>query len=140
LAHEKPDAATECDAADADRAGIAEADREPVLRQGLGDFSRRRSGLYPGQARLGIDIDPGHVAQVDDQAAIGRAVADDAVAAAANRELIPISRCDFDDALHVGDARDAHDGRRTLVDAAIEDGAGLIVVRVVGSDDASSYT
>ena len=48
LAHEVADAAAEGEAADADGAGVAEADAEPVLRGRDGDLAGRRARLGPG--------------------------------------------------------------------------------------------
>ena len=46
-----------------------------------------RPGLGPGEAPLGVDVQALHGAEVEDDAAVARAVAGDAVRAAADRQL-----------------------------------------------------
>jgi hypothetical protein len=49
-------------------------------------------GLDPGGALFGIDVERFHVGEVEHDAAVGEAVAGEAVAAAAGRQLQPASR------------------------------------------------
>jgi hypothetical protein len=77
--------------------------------------------------------------QVEDDAAFAHGVSDDAVAAAAHRELDAGFARIRDDARDVLRVLDARDRRRTLVDAAVEDRAGLVVVGIVRKDHAAGY-
>ena len=73
-AAEVADAAADGDAADPDRAGVPEAGRETVL-DGLGDLASGQAGLGPGGPAVGVDLEALHVAEIDDDAAVDRAVA-----------------------------------------------------------------
>src|SRR5262249_28161798 len=86
LPDEIPDAATERDAADTDRAGVAEADREAVLSRGDRDLAGREPSARPGGLRCGIDGDGVQRPQVDDDPVVDRGVSGAAVAAATYRE------------------------------------------------------
>ena len=59
LADEETDAAAERNAADADAAGIAEADGKTMFAGRLGERARGRAGLRPRGARGGVDVDRG---------------------------------------------------------------------------------
>jgi hypothetical protein len=89
LADEEADAARERDAADPDRARVAEAGREPVPprrdRVRAGGETRARPGRAPG----GIELERSQGREVDHDAAVGDTVAGGAVTAAADRELGP---------------------------------------------------
>ena len=135
LADEVADAAAQREAADPDRAGVAEADRQAVRGRRLGHLAGREPGLRPGSAAFRIDLDRLHVAQVDHDAALGHAVAQSAVAAASNGELHaggPRQRDDVLDVRHVGDA---DDGRRPAIDPTGHDGSRGVVVGIVGRND-----
>jgi hypothetical protein len=110
---------------------------EPVPGQRFGDVASGGSGLHPRGATDGVDVDVRHRSEVDDDAAIRRAVADDAVTTAANGELVPAVARRRDHALNVGDIRDPDDRGRPFVDATVEDGARLVVPRIPGRDEAS---
>src|SRR5262245_450048 len=137
LAHEKPDAAVERDAADADGARVAETDHEAVRLQRSRDLQRGRTGFDPRRARVHVDIDARQVAQVDDDSAFRGAVARDAMAAAANGKLIAALARHADDPPHVVDTGDTNDRGRPFVDSTIENRARLVVVRIAGRDDAA---
>ena len=139
LPHEKANAAAQGDATDADGAGVAEADDEPVLGERFGDLDGRGSRLDPRGARVGVDIDFRHPTQVDHEPAISRAVAGDAVTAAAHGEFIPFIASLRDHVTYVCDIRDANDRRWPLVDATVENGPGLVVGRIFGCNDASLH-
>ena len=84
FAHHVADAAAQRQAADADAGGIAEADDEAVLFDGGADRAGGVAGAGPDRRGAGVDVDAIEVAQVDDQPALGAAVAHGAVAAAAD--------------------------------------------------------
>jgi hypothetical protein len=72
--------------------------------------------------------------QVEDDPAVGRAVALDAVPAAPDRELDAGLAGEIHDGLDVGVRANANDGARLLVDAAVHHDARRLVVRVAGFD------
>src|SRR5258706_49100 len=82
LPHEVADPAAQGDAADPDRAGVAEADRQAVLADGGAELDGGEPGLGPDGATREVELDPLHLGQVDHDAAIGRAMAGGAMAAA----------------------------------------------------------
>ena len=86
---------------------------------------------------VGVDVEAVHVAQVEDDAAVGRAVARRAVPAAADRQLQAGLARDLDDGLHVLDVRDPHDHGGPPVDVPVHDLARCVVVVVVRADDAA---
>ena len=121
LAHEEADAAAQRDPADADRAGVAEPGREAVLAGRRRVLARGQAGLGPGGAPLGVDLERAQGGEVEDDAALGDAVAREAVAAAADGELRPGVAGEGDDAGDVGGVGDADDHGRAAVDRAEED-------------------
>ena len=83
----------------------------------------------------GSTCDVLHVAQVDHDAAVGRAVSRAGVTAAAHRDLGAGRPRVADHVRHVPCVADAHDrGRTQVVIAAGQHGAGLLVVGVLGRD------
>ena len=134
LAHEVADAAAEGEAADADGAGVAEADAEPVLRGRDGDLAGRRAGLGPGRARVGVDLDGLQQREVENDPALADAVAGAAVAAAAHGQLQAVLAGQPDDGRDLGGVGRPDDHRRPAVDERQEDRAGGVVVLVAGCD------
>ena len=74
------------------RPGVAERRREPVGRGRVRVLAGGQAGLGPGEAPIGSMWSALHRAEVEDDAAVVRAVAGQAVAAAADRELERPSR------------------------------------------------
>jgi hypothetical protein len=64
-------------------------------------------------------------------------VAGDAVTATSNSQLDALVTRQSDHATHIVNVGDTHDRTRPLINAAVEDGARLVVGRIVGGDDAS---
>jgi len=60
----------------------------------------------------------------------------DAVATAADGELVSTHACDLDHTLYIAHVRDADDRGGPLVDTTIEDGSRLVVGGIVGNDHA----
>ena len=87
LAHEPADAATEGQPGDADAAGVAEWGRETVGAGRGRVLAGGQARLRPGETSLGVDVQALHGAEVEDDAAVARAVAGEAVRAAADRQL-----------------------------------------------------
>src|SRR5947208_1405938 len=79
------------------------------------------AGAGPGSLRFGIDVDGRQVAQVEDQAAIGRALAHGAMATATDRELDPAVAREADDARDVIRVRHTGNRGRAFVEVAQED-------------------
>jgi len=138
LSDEEADTAAERDAADADGTGVAEPDDESMFGSRLGDLECSRACFDPRGACNGIDLDLRHVAQVEDHAAVRRAMTGDTVAAAAHGELMIAVACHGHDTLDVGDVGDADDRGGPFVDPAVEDGAGAVVPGVLRPDDGAA--
>ena len=101
LARQPADPATERQAGDADRTGVAERRCEPVCGHRIGVFAGRQAWLRPRHAAIRIDVEALHRAEVEDDPAIVGAVAGEAVPAAANRQgqadLVPRAAAHIDE-------------------------------------------
>ena len=118
LADEPADAAAEGQAGDADAARVAERGREAVLGRRGGVLAGAQAGLRPGEPTGGVDVEALHQAQVEDDAALGRAVAGQAVGAAADGQLEAGLAGEHDGPRDVGGRRgldDESSGRRSTV-------------------------
>src|SRR4029453_15033032 len=73
LAGQVADSATQGQAADADRGGVAEAGDQPVGLHCGGVGPGGEAGLGPGGAGLGIDVDGGQLREVENDPALGDA-------------------------------------------------------------------
>src|SRR6185503_4609977 len=127
-------AAAEGDPPDPHRTRVAEPDPQAVGVGGVRELERGQAGLRPSGPLLGVDLDRAQVGEVDHDPAVRDALADHAVAAAADGELEPGLTRERD---HAGDVHlvgDPDDDRRAQVEPAVEDGARPVVLRVVGSD------
>ena len=136
-AHEVPDAAAGRDPAEADRGRIAEADDEPVRSDRRGHLACGKAGPGPDAAGADVEVDLLELAQVDDDAAVRRAVAGIGVPAAADGELGAGLTSEAHDPRDVVGVRDPHDRARTRVDAAVRDGPSLVVVGIARDDHAA---
>lgn len=87
LADEISDPAPERDAADPDRARVAEPDGKAVRTDCVGELAGREARLCPDRAPLDVDLDALHLREVQHDPCVRRAVAGIAVAAAADGEL-----------------------------------------------------
>ena len=87
LAHQPADPATERQPADADRAGVAERGGKAVSGRGPRVLPGGQAGLRPGETPLRVDVEALHRSEVEDDPALARPVAGQAVAAAADRQL-----------------------------------------------------
>src|SRR5581483_3926344 len=87
LAREVAGTAADRQPADPDGRRVAEADREPMRCGGLCDLTRREAARCVRDALTGIDLEGGKAGQVEHDPALARAVAGEAVAAAADGEL-----------------------------------------------------
>jgi hypothetical protein len=132
---EVADAAPERDPGDPDGAGVAEADGEPVLGRRSRELSGGQAGLGPHGAGTGVDVDGLHVAKVDDQAPVDRAVRGVAVAAAADGQRDTGLRGVAHRLCDVVVVDRSSDGGGTWVGAAHHHPSGGVVVGVVGRED-----
>jgi hypothetical protein len=89
FAGQVPDAAAEREPADADRGGVAESGGQPVGARRRGVGTGGQAGLGPRGAVVGFDVQSPQVHEVQDDAPLGAAVAGQAVATAAERQLEP---------------------------------------------------
>jgi hypothetical protein len=127
LSDQVADAAAQGDAADPDRGGVAEPGRQPVGPRRGAVLAGGEAGLGPGGAPPRVDVEGVEVGQVQQDAAVGAAVADGAVAAAADRQLQAAVAGQVDDLGDPGGVDRPHDHRRVAVEAAVEDASGLVV-------------
>ena len=134
LADEIADTTAEGDAGDSDRAGVAEADRQAVLGERGADVRAGQARAGPGRSTVHVDVELPQLADVEDDAALGRAVTRAAVAAAADRELEARPTGDVENGGDVRSVHDPSDRGRVLVEAAVHDRPESVVVRVAGAD------
>jgi hypothetical protein len=137
LARQVADATAKGEAADADRAGVPEADGQPVRGRRGRDLAGGQSRLCPRGATLDVDVERLHVTQVEHDPDVGGAVAGAAVAAAAHGELRAGLARQRDDRRDVGCVRDAHDHGRSGIELAGHDRARGVVFGVARRDDAA---
>src|SRR6185437_5452687 len=101
--------------------------REPELLSLAIEVRELRAGLHSGGACLGIDPDPLHRAQIDDDSVVADREPGEAVASAADRDrkagLARKANCGPD----VADAGAPRDQRREAADRAVPDPAVLVV-------------
>jgi hypothetical protein len=102
-------------------------------------LARREAGLGPRGVPLDVDVETFHVGEVEHDPAVGHAVAGDAVAAAADGEFEPALASERHDSGDVVRVRDADDGGGTAIEAAVEDGARLLILRILGRDHPSLH-
>jgi hypothetical protein len=134
LADQVANAAAEGDAAEPDRAGVTEPGRQPVGARRGGVLARGQACLCPSGAPFGVDVQRLHGRQVQHDPAVGGAVPGEAVTAAADRQWQPRLACQLHDVCDLPCVRDSNDDRWPVVEAAVEDGAGLVVAGVVGPE------
>ena len=91
----------------------------------------------PGRTALDVDLQSVQVAEVEDDPALGRAVAGDAVAAASNRKLEAGLPCERDDPRDVERVGGPDDRRRPAVDSSIENGPSIVVAGISRGYDTS---
>jgi hypothetical protein len=102
---------------------------------GGGVLAGGQARLGPGGPLRGVDLQRFHSGQVEDDAAVGGAVAGVAVPAAADGQLEPVVAGHGDDPADLGGVGGADDRRRSeLLEPAVEQGPGLVVARIVGRD------
>ena len=136
LPDQVPDPAAGRDPADPDRAGVAEPDRQAVLVRRPGNLDRGQAGARPRRLRARVDLDRVQLAEVDDEPAVDRPVAGAGMAAAPHGEGDAVVADECNRRRHVLRVGDADDRGRSRVDPAVDDGAGRVVVAVVGRDHA----
>src|SRR4029079_8759837 len=137
LAKQPADAATEGQAADADRSRVAERGGEPMGRRGDRVLAGRQAGLRPRDPAVRVDVQTLHRAEIEDDATLVRGVAGEAVAAAADGQLetgLPGQRDGPGDVRRIGGADD-QGGAPVAV--RVVDLASLVVVRAARQDDGS---
>jgi hypothetical protein len=97
-------------------------------------LARGQTGFGPRGTPPDVDLEPLHLREVEHDAPFRGAVPGGAVAAAADGELQPALSRERDDARDVGSVLGPDDGRRSAVDAAVEDLARLVVAYVLRRD------
>ena len=135
LADQPTDAAAERQAGQADAAGVAEWRREPVGTRRRGVLARGQAGLGPRETPLGVDVQALHAAQVEDDPALARAEAGQAVRTATDRELESGVSGEDDRPRDVGGTGRLDDQRWMAIDRPVVDQASRVVGLVLGADD-----
>ena len=121
LSREISNTSAERDAADADRARVPESRRHAVGANAGGVLACRQSGPRPGAPPICVDVERFQIAQIQNDAALGRAVASAAVAAAPDGERQTGLARKLDDLHHVRGICRPDDDRRMAVEASTED-------------------
>ena len=134
LADEVPDATSQRDPTDPDRAGVPEPRGEAVCGCLDGVLARRQARLGPGGAPFDVDLEFPEVREVEHDPAFRHAVPGSAVAAAADRELEAGLACKRDHTRDIGGIRGPHDHRRPAIDVADEHGPRGVVPVVLRRD------
>ena len=110
--------------------------RETVLDGRGRILDRCQAGLRPGRPVRGVDLEPLHVVEIEDDAVVDRAVTGGAVTAAANGELDAVIAREVHDGHDVVGVCHADDrGRPPIGGGRDEDGPGRLVIRVFRADD-----
>ena len=134
LAHQPADATTEADAADAGVAHDASGGGQAV---GLGfviDVAPQGTALDTRRAFGGIDPDPAHFREIDDDPVVAHRGAGHVVTSAPYRDLEVATACETDRRGHVGCPGAAGDQSGSPVDHAVPHDSGVVVVRVIGGN------
>ena len=130
-----PYSPAERDAADPDRSGIAEASGQAMLGGRLRIFNRGQARASPDGARVGLDLERIQIAQVEQDAALGRA--EKAVPAVANRQRQAARARDAHGLRDVSRAGRPDDHRRATIDPAGKYRPQLVVTGIFRPDHAA---
>ena len=136
---EVPDSAAEGQARDPGRGDDPARRREPECMVRVVEVAPGRAALRPHRLRAGVDADPAHPDEVDDESAVRGPEAGHAVPAAphGDRHSQRVSGLDRrDDIRH---SRASHDGRGPLVNHRVVNLARLVVPRVPGDDHVAPH-
>jgi hypothetical protein len=90
-----------------------------------------------GEPRVGIDAHSAHAPQVDQQPALGNALAQDAVPPAGDPQLQTLASSEADRLCDIGRVEGLHDQRRPLVHHRVPGGTGGVIAVVVRRDERS---
>jgi hypothetical protein len=135
LAAQPADPAAQGDAANADARAVAERDDQAVDRGGGGQPAGGGSRLDPGGPSGRVDLDGPHRRQVDQQPALGAAVAGQAVTAAADRDLEAGAGGELQRPGDVPGVGRPDDQRRVEVAEQVVAPPGVVVAGVAGAED-----
>lgn len=125
---ELAEAAAKREPGDTSVAVDAHGGRQAVLLCRPVELAQIEAGLRAGDPADRIDLDPLHVRQVDDHAAVADRQAGDIVTAATDRDADAMGSCERDGPSDVLGTGTIGDHRRPLVDGAIPDLARLVVI------------
>ena len=138
LAREVPGAAAEGEARDAGGRDDAEGHGQAERVGGVVDVARRAAGIDPHGAARRIDAHALHQREVDHQAVVAAAEARAIVAAAPDGDEQALVAAEVHRGDDVGDVHAARDQARPLVDHAVVQRTGGVVVGVAWTDDSSA--
>ena len=99
------------------------------------EFDGGASSAHPCGAVGRIDVDGPEVADVDDDATLGTGMAGNRVAATTYGEFQPVVPCIRNSFCNVIGVGHADYGAGLCVDPTVNEGASLLVIRVVGTED-----
>ncbi len=132
---EPADAATERQSGDTRVTDDPHRADEAVLLGRDVELTQQRSAGGASATPLRVDADGVHPAEVDDQPALGRRVADGTVTAGADGDLeVPITT-EADGSDDVLDVRGSEDQGRPPIEHRVPDPPGIVVVAGIGRDD-----
>ena len=103
--------------------------------RGRVEVSPGRAALCSRDPRVGVDLDPSHVGEVDHEPALTNAVSGWVVTASAHGDLEPMRAGEVESGGDVSGSPAARDQRRPAVDERVEADARRVVARVLGAQD-----
>ena len=129
------DAATERQPGDAGVPDDAHRADEPVLLGSDVELTEQGPTTRPCSAPLSVDDDLVHLAEVDDETAVGGRMPDGAVATSADGDLEVAVATEADGGRDVLDARRPKDQCRTSIERRVPDPPGIVVGGGIWRDD-----
>jgi hypothetical protein len=134
--HQPAEATTEREAADPRVAERAARNGQPMRECGRIDVIPERAAAGMGESPVGIDVHRTHRRERHDEGAVRKAVAGDAVSAAADGDRQPECSGRQDGRHDVVGRRARHDDGRPPVEHPVERQAGSVVSGMIGQDRA----
>ena len=101
----------------------------------MSSCAEQRPAAGAGEPPRRVDADVVHPPEVDDEAAVGRRVADRAVTAAADGDLEVALATEADGGDDVVDVQGSDDQGRSTIEHRVPDPPGIVVAGGIGRDD-----
>ena len=132
------DPTTEREAPDARGGDDPEWRREPVLvRRGV-HLAEEGAAEDAGRTRIGVDVDPAHRREVDDEPIVDAAEPGSVVPAAAHGDFQPLLATEEDSCSDIGRVHRVCDHERAAIDHRVVERSSLVVARVTAIDHLAS--